>query len=128
VNVAFSDGSTIWPCGCVVITGAVLTLIETIALPFEQFASETMALISIELVTVTVRDEEAEVMPLCVKPSDQRTFHGPVPLSVNGILTDVVPQETLIDAGSVMVGRGAIATSAVPLALQADAEVTVTPR
>jgi len=128
VNVAFSDGSTIWPCGCVVITGAVLTLIETIALPFEQFTSETMALSTVEPVTLTVRDDETEVMPLCVIPSDHNSVHGPVPVSVNGMLTDVVPQETLIDAGSVMVGRGAIATSAVPLALQADAEVTVTPR
>jgi hypothetical protein len=109
-------------------TGAVLTLIETNALPFEQFASETIALSNIEPVTLTVRDDDAEVLPLCVTPSDQRTVHGPVPVSVNGMLTDVVPQETLIDDGSVMVGRDATAGSAVPLALQPAPDVTVTAR
>jgi prepilin-type processing-associated H-X9-DG protein len=127
VNVAFCDGSTICPTGCVVITGAELTLIETVALPFEQFASVTTALSTIEVVTVTLRDDETEVMPLCVMPSDQRTVHGPVPVSVNGMFTDDVPQETSIVAGSVIVGRGAMATSEVLLALQV-LEVTVTAR
>lgn len=109
-------------------TGAELTLIETEALPFEQFASVTIALSTIELVTVTVRDEEAEVMPLCVTPSDQRRVHGPVPVSVKGMLTEDVPQETSMEAGSAMVGRGATAASAVLLALQPAAVVTVTAR
>jgi hypothetical protein len=101
-------------------------LIETIALPFEQLASDTTALIISEVLTLTFRDEEAEVMPLCVTPSDQRRVHGPVPVSVNGMLTVDVPQEALIVAGSVIVGRGAMATSAVLLALQPLAVVTVT--
>ncbi len=84
----------------------------------EQFASVTIALSTIEPVTVTLRDDEDEVMPLCVTPSDQRTDHGPVPVRVNGTLTDVVPQATLIVAGSVIVGRGAMAASAVLPALQ----------
>src|ERR1044072_1198917 len=98
-------------------TGVALMLIETDALPFEQFASDTTALSVVEPVTVRVRDDEAEVMPLCVMPSDQRMDHGPVPVSVNGMVTDVVPHAASIDGGSVIVGRGAIAASAVPPAL-----------
>src|SRR5437660_11958718 len=103
-------------------------LIETDALPFEQFASLTTALSTIEPVTVNVRDDEDEVIPLCVMPSDQRTDHGPVPVSVNGMLTDDVPQAALIDAGSVIVGRGVTAASAVLLAAQPAPDVTVTAR
>src|SRR5438270_11035882 len=103
VNVAFCDGSTIWPDGWVVIAGAEATLIETVALPFEQFASVTTALSTIEPVTVTLRDDEAEVMPLCVTASDQRMVHGPVPVSVNGTFTLDAPQEALIVAGRVIV-------------------------
>src|SRR5258706_2498719 len=109
-------------------TGAELILIETDALPFEQFASDTIALSTIEPVTVRVRDDEGEMMPLCVMPSDQRIDHGPVPVSVNGMLTDVVPQATSIDAGSVIVGRGVMAASAVLPALQPAPDVTVTAR
>jgi hypothetical protein len=109
-------------------TGAELTLIETDVLPFEQLASVTIALSTIEPDTVTLRDDEGEVMPFCEIPSDQRTFHGPMPVSVNGMLTDVVPQDALIVAGSVMVGRGAMATSVLLLALQLAGVVTVTAR
>src|SRR5437879_5587437 len=109
-------------------TGAELMLIETDALPFEQFASLTTALSTIEPVTVRVRDDEGDVMPVCVMPSDQRTVHGPVPVSVNGMLTDDVPQAALIVAGSVIVGRGAMAASAVLLALHPAPDVTVTAR
>src|SRR3954464_13019162 len=109
-------------------TGALLTLIETIALPFEQFAALTIAWGVVEPVTVTVRDDETEVMPLCVTPSDHSSVHGPVPVRVNGMLTVDTPQATSIVAGSVMVGRGAIATSAVLFALQPAAVVTVTAR
>src|SRR6185295_5922327 len=109
-------------------TGAELTLIETDALPFEQLPSVTIALSTMEPDTVTLRDDEGEVMPFCETPSDQRTFHGPMPVSVKGMLTDDVPQAALIVAGSVMVGRGATAASPVPLALQPAAVVTVTAR
>jgi hypothetical protein len=112
----------------VVITGADATLIETVALPFEQLASLTTALSTVEADTVTFRDEEAEVMPLCVTPSDQRRVHGPMPVNVNGTLTVDVPQAALIVAGSVIVGRGVTEASAVPLALQPAAVVTVTAR
>ena len=108
--------------------GAELTLIETDALPFEQFASLTIALSTIGPLTVTVREADGELMPLCVTPSDQRIDHGPVPVSVNGTVTDDVPHATSIDAGSVMVGRAAIAASAVLLALQPAPDVTVTAR
>src|SRR6476659_4949921 len=109
-------------------TGEELTVIETEPPPFEQFASDTIALSTIDPVTVTLRDDEGELMPLCVMPSDQRMDHGPVPVSVNGTLTDVVPQATLIVAGSVIVGRGAMAASVVLLALQPAPDVTVTAR
>jgi hypothetical protein len=109
-------------------TGDELMLIATEALPFEQFASLTIALSTIEPLTVRVRDDDGEVMPLCVTPSDQRMDHGPVPVSVKGMLTEVVPQATLIVDGSVIVGRGAMAASAVLLALQPAPDVTVTAR
>ena len=108
--------------------GAELTLIETEALPFEQFASVTTALSTVEPVTFTLRDDEAEVMPLCVTASDQRMVHGPVPVRVNGTFTLVAPQATSIVAGSVIVGRGVMAASALLLALQPAPDVTVTAR
>src|SRR4051794_24896636 len=109
-------------------TGAELTLIATNALPFEQLASVTIALSTMEPVTLTVRDDEADVMPVCETASDQRMVHGPVPVSVNGMFTLVAPQAASIVAGSVIVGRGLTATSAVLLALQPAPDVTVTAR
>jgi hypothetical protein len=109
-------------------TGVELTLIETNALPLKQLPSLTIALSTIDAVTFTVRDDDDEVMPFCVTPSDQMTFHGPIPVSVNGMLTDDAPQEALIVAGSVMVGRGAMATSVLLLALQPADVATVTAR
>ena len=125
---ACCDGATLWLTGCVVITGAEATLIVINELPFEQLASETTALSVVRPVMFTVRDDDADVMPFCATPSDQRRFHGPVPVSVNGTLTVAVPHAALIVAGSVMVGRGATKESAVLLALQPADVVTVTAR
>src|SRR5438270_11284890 len=90
-----------------------------------QFASVTNALSTIEPATANVRDPVAEVMPLAVVPSDQWIVHGAVPVNVNGTLTDVGAQEASIVAGSVIVGSGAMAASAVLLPLQ-PSRVTVT--
>src|SRR5205823_3534827 len=81
----------------------------------------------IDVVTVTLRDDDAEVMPGCVTPSDHCTVHGAVPVSVNGTLTVDARQEAAIVAGSVIVGPDVMATVVDPFALQPSAE-TVMPR
>jgi hypothetical protein len=127
VKVAFCDGATIRDCGCAVMVGPELTLIDTVALPFAQLPSETTALNVVELVTFTVRDDEGDVMPLCVTPSDQRTVHGPVVVNVKGIVTDDTPHATSIEEGRVSVGSCVMITSALVLAVQ-PLTATVTER
>src|SRR5947209_26988 len=96
------------------------------AVPLQSASEIAVTAYAVVAVGDTVRVAGLAPTALCVRPSDQVTFHGPVPVSRAPIVV-TPPLQTAAVPNTVAVGIGLTVTAvAAEVALQPFASVTVT--